>query len=116
MTHEYTLLVGGLVLPGGGAEDARAIAWAAGTVLALGSEEEVRAISRGDSLVVNLRGAVIAAGGVPLEIGGPADFDVYERDPRTAPAASPVAVVRGGHAVRGSLPGLEPPGDRTFGA
>lgn len=121
MTHEYTLLVGGLVIPGGGAEDATALAWAAGIVLAVGSDAGIRAISRGDSLVVSLHGAVAVARDVPLEVGGPADFEVFARDPRAGtgePRPEPLAVVRGGHVVRGALPGLGAAagGHRTFGA
>jgi hypothetical protein len=120
VTHEYTLLVGGVVIPGAGAEDATALAWAAGTVLAVGSDAEIHAISRGDSLVVDLRGAVVAARDVPLEVGGPADFDVFERDPRAGQGErprEPVATVLGGHVIRGGLPGLGVAGEghRTFG-
>ena len=40
VTHEYALLVGGLVLPGGTEPDATALAWAGGTVLAIGSDAD----------------------------------------------------------------------------
>jgi predicted amidohydrolase YtcJ len=119
MTHEYTLLVGGHVIPGGGEPDATAIAWADGTVLAIGSEEEVRSISRGDSHVVELRGAaVVPLGGsdetawpatARLEIGGPADLVLLDHDPRTGTPAT-LAVVRGGHVVNGAFAGLSPRG------
>jgi hypothetical protein len=108
VTHEYTLLVGGRVLPGGDAPAATAIAWAGDTVLALGSDEEVRAISRGDSHVVDLRGATVipmppdveatSPTSATLEVGGRADLAIL-RDDR------PIAVVRGGILVSGSLPG-----------
>ena len=42
MTHEYTLLIGGTVITGRDEPDATAIAWAADTVIALGSDDEVR--------------------------------------------------------------------------
>ena len=86
MTHEYTLLLGGTVITGGSGPDAEAIAWAADTVLALGSEMEVRSISRGDSHVVRIPGRFVvplAPGAnvtwptdATLEMGGPADLAV----------------------------------------
>lgn len=103
MTHEYTLLVGGVVLPGGGAPEATAIAWAAGTILAIGTDAEIRAISRGDSHVVELSGLVVVPMGARLEVGGPADLQVLH----AGGAGEPVAVVHAGRVVEGSLPGLE---------
>lgn len=115
MTHLYSLLVGGLVLPGGGRPDATAVAWAEGTVLAVGTDAEVRAISRGDSQTLDLGGAVVvplAADGNPrwpvdavLEVGGPADMAVLQRDPRDGRPLDVTALVRGGRLVLGALPG-----------
>lgn len=121
MTHEYTILVGGRILTGADRPQASAIGWAAGTVIALGSEAEVRAISRGDSHFVDLAGAFVipvAAGTEPrwptdarLETGGPADLAVLRDDPRaagdrgTTRAARPIAVIRGGELESGALPG-----------
>ena len=120
MTHRYTLLVGGTVISGRDEPDVSAIAWAADTVIALGSDDDVRGISRGDSHVIDLRGAsVVALGEGPdvlwppdatLEVGGHADLAVLESDPRRmdAPAGqrmSALAVVRGGSVVAGRLPG-----------
>ena len=92
MTHEYTLLIGGTVITGRDEPDASAIAWAADTVIALGSDDEVRGTSRGDSHVMDLEGAIVVALGngpdacwptkATLEIGGPADLAVLDRDPR----------------------------------
>lgn len=115
MTHEYTLLVGGLVLTGADGPDVAAIAWAHGTVLALGTEGEVRAISRGDSHGLDADGGFIVPIGEDgavqwpptstLEVGGPADLAVLAADPRLSAASLPLvrAVVRGGHVVEGAL-------------
>jgi imidazolonepropionase-like amidohydrolase len=115
MTHEYTLLVGGLVIPGGSEPDATAIAWADGTVLAIGGDSEVRSISRGDSHVVELRGAVVVPLGerddvawpaaARLETGGPADIVLLDGDPRAGTTGT-LAVVRGGHVIEGAFAGL----------
>lgn len=108
MTHEYTLLVGATVLPGGDAPACEAIAWAHGTLLAVGSEAEVRAISRGDSHVLVARGGFVVPLEAPLEVGGPADLAVVDRDPRLEgtggddrPPARTVALVRAGRVVAG---------------
>lgn len=101
MTHEYTLLLGGVVRPGGGAPDATALAFAHDTVLALGTDDEVRAISRGDSHMVDLRGRVVMpAAGITLEPGGPASFAIVD-----ASAVTQAEVVDG-VVVRGGFPGL----------
>lgn len=106
MTHEYTLLVGGVVIAGGGRPDAQALAWALDTVLAIGSVEEVDAISRGDSTRIDLLGRVVAPLAGVLEVGAPADLAVYAEDPRTTVAhLEPVAVVRAGAVVAGDLGG-----------
>lgn len=66
MTHEYIIFVGGRVEPGradpaaghpGGV--ATALAWAADRVLAVGPDEDVRSISRGDSTFLDLGGCVV---------------------------------------------------------
>lgn len=112
MTHEYTLLVGGTVVCGAGHRDQTAVAWALATVLAVGSDESVHAISRGDSRVLSLGGAfAVAADGGVLEAGADADLDVYSVDPRAAVTApgqvpEPIAKIRGGNVVAGSLPQL----------
>ncbi len=120
MTHRYTLLVGGTVISGRDEPDVSAIAWAADTVIALGSDDDVRGTSRGDSHVIDLRGAsVVALGEGPdvlwppdatLEVGGRADLAVLQGDPRRidAPAGrrlSALALVRGGRVTSGRLPG-----------
>jgi predicted amidohydrolase YtcJ len=124
VTHRYTLLIGGTVILGRDEPDVSAIAWAADTVIALGNDDDVRRTSRGDSHVIDLRGAsIVALGEGPdvlwapdarLEVGGRADLAVLESDPRRldAPAGqrlSAIALVRGGRVVEGRLPGEAPP-------
>lgn len=81
MTHEYVIGIGGRIAgtdPGAGPAPT-AIAWAADAVLAVGSDETVRAISRGDSTFVDLDGCTVTAGehGTVLEPGAPADLDFW---------------------------------------
>ena len=126
VTHEYTLLIGGTVIPSREHPDVSAIAWAADTVIALGSDDDVRAISRGDSHVIDLAGAFVVALGQgteahwppdsTLEVGGRADLAVLATDPRRteAPAGrrlSALAMVREGRLVAGMLPGEPRSGD-----
>ena len=118
VTHEYVLLVGGTVVRGPGAPDASAIAWAAGTIIAIGSDDEVRSISRGDSSVVDLEGAIVVAVGsgddrtwspaAALDVGDAATFAVLRSDPRDRPPrgeADVLALVRNGSVVLGTLTG-----------
>jgi predicted amidohydrolase YtcJ len=120
MTHRYTLLIRGTVISGRDQPDVSAIAWAADTVIALGSNDDVRGTSRGDSHIIDLGGAsVVALGEGPdacwppsatLEVGGRADLAVLESDPRLMDAhahqrLSALALVRGGRVVAGRLPG-----------
>jgi cytosine/adenosine deaminase-related metal-dependent hydrolase len=111
VTHEYTILTGGriLALPDGeSAPDAAAtaIAWAEDTVLAVGTDEAVRAVSRGDSRIHDLAGAIVRPlGGVLIEAGAPADFEVLDASAELAAGHHRrVALVRGGRVVEGSLP------------
>jgi hypothetical protein len=99
VTHEYTLLLGATVIPGGGAPSCEAVAWASGTILALGTEAEIAAISRGDSHVMTFPGAYVVPLEETLEVGGAADFAVYLDDPRLGDPGDPVAILRGGHVV-----------------
>jgi predicted amidohydrolase YtcJ len=103
MTHEYTLLLGATVLPGGGRAACEALAWAGGTILALGSDAEIRAISRGDSQVLEAAGAFVVPLSDPIEVGDPADLRVLGADPRLADPGEPLAVIRSGHVVEGRL-------------
>lgn len=103
MTHEYTLLLEATVLPGGDRPACEAIAWAGDTIIALGSDAEVRAISRGDSHVLRFPGAVVVpAGEAPLVVGGRADMLVLSGPPDGGDgggrrgSAAPIAVIVGG--------------------
>ncbi len=121
MTHEYVLALGGRVLGGApsidGSPAPTAIAWAADRVLAVGTDDAVRAISRGDSIVLDLDGclvtplpddparaeeivrgalgaAVLAPGailatGETLEPGSPADLACWREEPDAVGAAGP---------------------------
>ena len=102
MTHEYTLLLGATVLPGGDAPPCEALAWASGTILALGSEADIRAISRGDSQVLAFTGRFVVPMGEPLEVGSPADLLVLAEDPRRGDGPGPIARIRGGHVQEDS--------------
>jgi predicted amidohydrolase YtcJ len=114
VTHEYTILTGGIVLAAPELAEApdvaslpTAIAWAEDTVLAVGSDREVRAVSRGDSRFHDLGGAIVRplVPGMRLEPGAMADFEVLERGPGTAGSRRRrLAVVRAGHVVDGGLP------------
>jgi adenosylcobyric acid synthase len=109
VTHEYTLLVNAVVLPGDEATPCAALAWAADTILALGSGEAVDAVSRGDSARFNLGGAFVVPVAGSLEPGAPASFDVLDRDPRV-PGGAPrvLASVRDGRVTAGSLRARRP--------
>jgi hypothetical protein len=103
VTHEYTILTGGTVITGGDAPDGTAIAWARDIVLLVGSDDDVRSLSRGDSHFFGLRGAyVMPPAGTKLEPGVAADFDVFDTDPRAGPTRTR-ALIRGGRVTEGSL-------------
>lgn len=60
MTHEYVIALNGHVEPDlEGESEATALAWAKGAVLAVGPDDVVRAISRGDSHFLDLRGCLV---------------------------------------------------------
>ena len=86
----------------------------------MGTDAEVRSISRGDSHFVELVGATVIPlntdGGVrwpadaTLEVGCTADLAILPADPRLAPKDTgaqlqPLAVIRAGRVVAGALPG-----------
>jgi hypothetical protein len=131
VTHRYTLLIRGTVISGRDEPDVSAIAWAADTVIALGNDDDVRRTSRGDSHVIDLRGASVVALGegldarwppdATLEVGGRADLAALASDPRQVdvPAGhrlAALALVRGGRVVAGRLPRETPPRATTEGA
>jgi hypothetical protein len=100
VTHLYTLLTGGRVVRGGGLPDATALAWAADTILVVGSDDQVASASRGDSMRIDLGGAVVMAESV-LEAGAPADFDVLP----PGGDGMPIAQVRAGRLIGDRPPG-----------
>ncbi len=124
MTHEYTILLGGTVIPGADEPDAQAIAWARDMVLLVGSDEDVRSISRGDSHFVELGGAFVVPLGeadepawpptTSLEPGTPASFAILDADPRAGPTRT-LAIVRAGRVVEGSLAATRGPDTATNG-
>lgn len=62
MTHLYSIGLGGTIRPrrpDDSGPDSTAIAWAADTILSVGSDETVSSISRGDSLFLDLAGCVV---------------------------------------------------------
>ena len=64
MTHDYVIGLGGRIEcrePVTGDTPPTAIAWAADRVLAVGPDEVVRSISRGDSTFLGLGGCVVTA-------------------------------------------------------
>jgi hypothetical protein len=104
MTHEYVIAMGGRVLgaaPGDGPAPT-AIGWAADAVLAVGPDDVVRAISRGDSTFLDLAGCTVTAASsdVRLEPGAPADLDLWRAWP-PGPGALPLARVRAGAFTEG---------------
>lgn len=64
MTHEYVIALDGRIdahRPGDAGSAPTAIAWAADHVLAVGADDIVRAISRGDSTFLDIEGCVVTA-------------------------------------------------------
>ncbi len=60
MTHEYVIALNGHIEPDpGGESEETAVAWAAEAVLAVGPDDVVRAISRGDSTFIDLCGCIV---------------------------------------------------------
>jgi hypothetical protein len=60
VTHEYVIALNGHVEPDpGGDSEETALAWAKGAVLAVGPDDVVRAISRGDSHFLDLCGCLV---------------------------------------------------------
>jgi len=60
MTHEYVIATNGRIEPSTLEEDeATALCWAGETIIAVGPDEVVRAISRGDSTFLDLCGCLV---------------------------------------------------------
>lgn len=82
MTHEYVIALNGHVEPDpGGESEETALAWAADAVLAVGPDDVVRAISRGDSTFLDLCGCIVT----PLP-DGPSQADSLIREERAVGA------------------------------
>lgn len=138
MTHEYTVATGGHILGGGGKAPATALAWAEHTVLAVGDDTEVRAVSRGDSTFLDLAGRAVSAGTDAavatlqlreavaggragaivdlvdaLEPGSAADLLIWSCDPRTLAPDEAAELVLVGFVRDGRLSWVErQPGPR----
>ncbi len=61
MTHEYVIALHGRVDTGTAGAVPTAVAWAADHVLAVGTDDAMRALSRGDSTFLDLGGCVVTA-------------------------------------------------------
>ena len=85
MTHEYVIALNGHVEPDpAGDSEETALAWAAEAVLAVGPNEVVRAISRGDSHFLDLCGCLVT----PLpEAPSQADSLIREENAKGADVA-----------------------------
>jgi hypothetical protein len=70
VTHEYTIALGGRIghQQPSGRDRYTAIAWAADRVIAIGTDDSVRSISRGDSTFLDIRGCVVTAIPSDLEL------------------------------------------------
>jgi hypothetical protein len=104
MTHEYVIALGGRILGSGGSrvdgaagdadgtrDIATAIAWAADRILAIGTDDAVSSISRGDSTFLDLDGCGVT--GIPrdLEAAEAAARGAWERGDRADLASMLVA-------------------------
>lgn len=82
MTHEYVIALNGHIEPDpGGEAEETALAWAADAVLAVGPDDVVRAISRGDSTFLDLCGCLVT----PLP-DAPSQADSLIREERASGA------------------------------
>jgi hypothetical protein len=115
MTHEYVIALHGRIETNATDQEepqASAIAWAADHVLAVGSDDVVRAISRGDSTFVDLAGCVVTA--LPSDPAA-ADALISVMTPSATPAAAIRALlIKAGLLLEDSV--LEPgsPADLAF--
>lgn len=82
-----------------------AIAWAADVVLAVGPDDVVRAISRGDSTFLALDGCVVTPldPGAVLEPGAPADLAFWGPGSEPGAGSRQVALVRAGAFTDGDI-------------
>jgi hypothetical protein len=114
VTHEYIIATGGAIDQGPDGADApraSAIAWAFSRILAVGADEDVRALSRGDSTFLDIDGCEVTA---------------LPADPPAAEAAVATIMIAGGGGSVGEvlrragllgpddLPELGAPADLAF--
>ncbi len=92
MTHEYIIALNGQIEPSTLEEgEATAVAWAEHAVLAVGPDDVVRAISRGDSTFLDLDGCVVT----PLP-AAPSHADSLMREKEACGAAITRVLVEDG--------------------
>lgn len=110
MTHEYVIALNGHIEPDpGGDSEETALAWAAGAILAVGPDDVVRAISRGDSTFLDLGGCLVT----PLP-DAPSQADSLVREKRAGAADIARVLVESG--LLSAEASLEPgaPADLAF--
>ena len=110
MTHEYVIALNGHVEPDpAGDSEETALAWAADAILAVGPDDVVRAISRGDSTFLDLCGCLVT----PLP-EAPSQADSLIREERAQGADVARLLVESG--LLSSEAALEPgaPADLAF--
>jgi len=99
VTHEYVIALSGHIRSTSSEAEATAVGWAAEAILAVGTDEAVRSISRGDSTFLDLDGCLVTPRdpddpAASLEPGAPADL-AFWRDGEL------VATVEAGHFTEG---------------
>ena len=110
MSHQYVIALNGHIEPDpGGDSEETAVAWAAEAILAVGPDDVVRAISRGDSTFLDLCGCLVT----PLP-DAPSHADSLVREKRAGAADIARVLVESG--LLSAEASLEPgaPADLAF--